>query len=204
MSEVSTPTPIPTTTRVKSLTVEDAKKLKLTELRTELRKRGITVSGNKPQLLNRLIDAINKNVGIIAEGTVEGGGRKQGQCNQADPTFDVVSYWQLLKPDGDVIDEDFRIEGGDDFYAPTVPQGERVSNHVKKQNYSLQFDRPVFTGQAKLPKTNRTKKYLVRQKSTRRPVYETVPCNETVPNIDWCKKYSLDLDSHQSNWFEAF
>lgn len=203
----STPTPNPTAQPVQQavvLTVEEARSLKVAELRIELRKRGIAVSGNKAILLERLIDAINKNVSIVEEGD-DGRGREMQQ-NQADPTFDVGSCWEYLEADGDVIEENFAIEGGDDFYAPTVPQGENVANHVQKRNYLRQFDRPIFTGQTKLPKKKKIKgkEYVMKDRKTGDTVYETAPCNETVPNIEWCKAHNLDVKSHPVEWFEAF
>ena len=38
----------------------------------------------------------------------------------------------------------------------------------------------------------------------KRVVYEERPHTETLPNIDFCQKHNLDLDSHPADWFEAF
>ena len=206
--EASTPNPNPTPPPLPTLTEDQAKQLKVKELKDELKKRGLTVSGQKSVLLERLIDAIRKNIGYIEEGAGgdnDGGrgGGGGGQRNQADPTFDVGSYWELLPQDGAIIQEDFTIDGGEDFYAPTVPQGEDVNNHVQKINYSCKFDRPVFTGKALLPKKTASGK-RIKTRSNGEPIYEKVPCYETVPNIEWCKEFELDLKSHPAEWFGAF
>ena len=204
--ESSNANPNPT---VLTLSVDNVRRLKVAELRVELRKRGIAVTGNKALLVERLCDAIEKNVPLVGGGEGEVGGNTGGGArrqNQADPTYDVGSYWELLEQDGDDVEDDFNVAGGDNFYAPTVPQGENTQNHAKKKNYSQMFDRPVFCEKTKLPKTffRGGRERLLRNRRTKEVVYEEVPCKETVPNIDWCCEHSLELTSHPAQWFEAF
>lgn len=139
----STPNPNPT---VLTLSAEDMQKLKVAELRNELRKRGLATFGNKAALRDRLKDAIERNVPSMHD---IGGENDAGQHrNQADPTYDVGSHWMALEQDGDIIHDSL----SDINHEPTIPEHENVSNHSQKRNFSQTFDRPVFTGKATVPK----------------------------------------------------
>ena len=107
----------------------------------ELKKRKITQYGNKAVLVERLIEAIKKNVLVVGDGEVEGtaqeGGRREcrNQPSQADQTYDIGSFGEMLEQDdGDIVEEEVNIRGTTiEFHAPTVPQGENVQNHAIKK-----------------------------------------------------------------------
>ncbi len=81
--EVAAPEPM--------LTVEQARQLKtVAELKEELKKRGQRVSGNKAELLQRLIEAIERNlpVGSVDENN------KRHECMNG---LDMTAHWVLLE-----------------------------------------------------------------------------------------------------------
>ena len=57
----------PTFVSTKSFSVEEASKMKVKELKMELKKRDLPIYGKKTELLSRLIDAINSNGDIVQD-----------------------------------------------------------------------------------------------------------------------------------------
>ena len=108
----------------KKTTVDDARKMNVAQLRDALKKRGLTKSGNKSQLLSRLIDAIEKGAPLVERMS------SNDATNLAGDVFSPGSHWEYLECDGEFVNES--IPNG--FRAPTVPLGETSS--VRKRNYS--------------------------------------------------------------------
>ena len=118
--------------------------------------------------------------------------------NLAGGAFDPGAYWELLEQDGDLIQED-RIDG-ETFHDPTAPKGE--AKPVKKRNNSHQFDRFVFTGKAHIPKLWCNGEIARDPKGN--TIFEINPHTNTVPDIRFCRKHNLNLDSHPVDWFTDF
>ena len=57
-------------------------------------------------------------------------------------------------------------------------------------------------GQAKLPERNANGR--IKWNKNGEASYKKVPCDETVPNIDFIKKHKLDFNSHPADWMNAF
>ena len=55
---------------------------------------------------------------------------------------------------------------------------------------------------AKLPERNARNK--IKWNSNGEASYKKVPCDRTVPNIDFIKKHKLGFDSHPADWLDAF
>ena len=123
----------------KILSSESIDKLKVNELKLELKKRGMNAKGKKEELVLRLKEAVEKGVKLIENLTPE------MSQNMAGDSFSPGAYWKLLECDGEYLDNVVP----DGLRAPTVPDGEVPV--VRKRNYKDQFDRNVFTGMAELP-----------------------------------------------------
>ena len=170
------------------VSLEQAERMKVVELREELQKRGLSKAGKKETLLARLKEGIEKQVPILE------GGNKISQ-NTAGDSFTFGAYWKLLEQDGDFVQEEIG-----EHHAPTVPPDE--VQFVKKRNYKEKFDRPPFTGTTKVPARYRNGK--ISQDHQGNTKYKVQVCNETVPNIEWCHSKGLGLQSHPVEWFESF
>ena len=175
------------------LTVLMMEKMKVVDLRKALRERGLDSNGKKNVLKDRLRLAIESDTPIIEELSAEDG------VNIAGDEFDHGSYWKLLEPDGEVV-EDMLNVNGEQFRAPTAPNGE-VST-VEKQSYDEIFDRDDFTGMAELPK--RWRNGRIATTSSGEVVRQRYRHEDTEASYSFCDKHDLDLESDPVEWFEAF
>ena len=175
------------------LTVDAMEGMKVLELKKALKDRGIDSKGNKSVLKERLKAAIEAGTPLLDELSPE------VAANIAGDEFDPGSYWKLLEPDGEIVEDVLDIRG-ERFRAPTSPEGE-VSTTVK-QSYDEVFDRPPFTGTTKLPK--RWRNGRIAKTTSGEVIRENYAHEETVPSLDFCDKHHLDLDSHPVEWFQAF
>ena len=168
----------------KTMPVLDVPNMKIPALKEELKRRGLSLKGNKAELGARLKEAIEKGVPLVANLTEE------KASNLAGDSFSPGAYWEFLECTGELIKET-REEG---FRAPTEPEGEK--SKVTKRNYTQKFDRMVFTGKAELPRVYRNGRLSNK--------YQTVPHTETQPRMAFIRKHNLCVGSHPAKWFEAF
>ena len=90
---------------------EVMKKLKRDRLKYELRIRGLPLSGNKPELLERLEKAIEDKVKVVGGGKLCANEKKSkkkddGQKKKAGMgVFADGAYWKILQPDEDAVKE---------------------------------------------------------------------------------------------------
>ena len=175
----------------KIVSPDEVKKMKVTELKVELRKRGLAVRGKKEELVDRMLDALAKGVPLIQNLT-----QKQID-NLADDAFSPGAYWEELVCDGEVLN-DITPEG---FRAPTVPEGETPA--MQKRNYTQTFDRMAFTGMAELPKRYRNG-VIARKRNTDNIIFEDTAIENTTVKMSWVRKNHLSVYSHPVEWFDAF
>ena len=123
----------------KTIQVLDVPNMKIPALKEELKRRGMSLRGNKAEFGARLKEAIEKGVPLKANLTEE------KASNLAGDSFSPGAYWELLECIGELIKEK-RQEG---FRAPTEPEGE--TSKVTKRNNTHKFDRMAFTGKVELP-----------------------------------------------------
>ena len=103
------------------------KNYKVAELRSELKKRGLSVRGNKSELLSRLRKAMADKTPVLVvqdrEGVVESAG------------FAPSAYWKILHPSEEVMD----LNTGSSFHSPT--EREDACNQPVKKNFSETYER---------------------------------------------------------------
>ena len=169
---------------------EDVCKMKVAELKTELKRRGCSVTGKKDELVERLVKAIEENVPLVENLPTE------KVENLAGDGFSPGAHWELLECNGEFVEENIP----NNLRAPTVPLGERVLQ--KKRNYAQKFDRMVFTGKTLLPA--RYKNGALKKDKEGRFQYEEKPHEKTEPSISFIHKNKLNINSHPAEWFDAF
>ena len=111
----------------------DVIKLKMEDLKAEIRRRGVVPKGKKGDLQNMLRECVAKRLPIV-----EGGPDKNAAALGG---FPVGSKWKMLVPLSDLVPEPVNEFA---FRPPTLGEGE--SPTTPKQNFQERFDRPVFQG----------------------------------------------------------
>ena len=173
--------------------------MKVAELRDELKKRGIRVTGKKSELQTRLLEGVLAGVEVLADRPVE------ESNNSAGDAFHPGSYWKLLEPSGPAVNESDMTVGGVRFRDPTMPAEEHELNRndrPKKRNYSEIFDRAPFTRSALLPVRNANG--VLKRKNTGEYIYEMQVTEATVPDIEYLTEKGIDFESHPADWFDIF
>ena len=173
--------------------------MKVLDLRNELKKRGVRVTGNKPELKARLTAAIASGVAVLADRPAE------QVSNRAGDAFDPEAYWKLLQPEENAVNESDMTVGGIRFREPTMPADEHEHNaevRPKKRNYAETFDRLPFINSVLLPARKPNGK--LKQKSDGEYEYEKQLSDSTHPNIEFLREKGIDLTSHPADWFDIF
>ena len=176
---------VPVLPSEKIVIIEDSelKKMKVDTLKTELRIRGLSTSGKKAELLERLKNAMINKVPLVEESTT----------SLAPNGFSPTARWRLLSStedaeepmnvDSTLLDpseaRDNRNKGVYD--GNKDPDNERVRKvtPVVKKNYCAKFHREQFAGVALQPVISRKK-----GKNKRSQIkYEKQPILDLVPNM---------------------
>ena len=164
--------------------------MKVVELREELKKRGIKVTGKKAELQTRLLEGVLAGVEVLADRPVE------ESNNSAGDAFHPGAYWKLLEPSGPAVNEAEMTIDGVRFREPTMPAEEHELNRddrPKKRNYSEIFDRAPFTRSALLPVRNSNG--TLKRKNTGEYVYAMQVTTVTVPDLEYLFAIGIDFES---------
>ena len=185
---------------VPEITDENIDKMKVSELRVELERRGMSKNGLKAVLIQRLKEAVSQKVPLLTD-------RPDDEvANNAGDGFDGGAFWQLLEPEGPELDESCMEVDGVRFRAPTTTELEHNSNHPdrpKKRNYSATFDRsPFVSHQQLLPEKNLRGRFRKDNKGNFK--YSKQTTTETIPNIEFLHSHGINLQSHPAQWFDIF
>ena len=144
-------------------------------------------------MVSLLQDAIRKGVLLVEN-------MDTGVVDNLADGFAPGAFWETIEPKDEILEEGGLIVNEQQFHEPTLEDGEVMV--VPKRNYDEKFDRVVFTGKAKLPVRNRNGKIIWSKEGKAK--YKLVPCEETVPNIDFLQSHGIDFNSHPAVWFDAF
>ena len=94
------------------ITEEDMNKMKVDELKAELKKRGLAVRGKKDELKEKLKKAMEDKVPVLATATSEPTRANQG--------FAEGTFWQFLHPEDEAVPDPTE---GTDFFRPLIKRG---------------------------------------------------------------------------------
>ena len=190
------------------LSEKEIKKLKVDQLRKELRMRGLPHFGKKAELLERMKKAMDEKIPIINETTT----------SAAPNGFDKTAKWRLLEPSEEVMEpeniDSTLVDPGRARDQRARGVSETCIEAAKKFNYAQNFRRNKFVGTAlqlsngKISEDNNqtTKKRKRKQKpsNAKSRIYEKLPIKNLIPNIKFTEKHHLDEFSHPAAWFRSF
>ena len=210
---VSTAEPLIRQENIVIIDDDEIKKMKVDSLKAELRKRGISTSGKKAELVDKLKKAMVDKIPLVAEMT----------CSLAPNGFDQRARWRLLSG-SEVVNEpenkdptlldpsqarDSRTKQGvGDENEEALNREAFVS--VKKKNYSEKFKRESFSAEALQPvhnpKKNSSKKSKEKKKRFQwdKVQYEKRQVKDLIPNMKFLEKHRLNDESHPADWLRAF
>ena len=116
------------------LEIDAVDKMKVVELKAELKKRGVSIRGKKEELINRLKKAIEEKMPIVGEGN------DKNELDYAGEGFPLGARWELEEAIDDVNkqDDDMIIEGIR-FREPTANERDDIdgTGYQKKKNFEL-------------------------------------------------------------------
>ena len=170
------------------ITDNDIQKLKVAELREELKSRKLSRTGNKPDLVARLQQAMKDKTPVFPEGVSE-----------ATPaSFAAGSFWEILHPGEPIPDPKQR-----DHRAPTHC-GDNHEITTPHRNFEIDFDRPPFISSYERPCLTQFKKREIDSTTKQKKKISDATQTEGMPDIDWLDKHNLNHDSEPYDFFQAF
>jgi hypothetical protein len=173
---------------------EKLKKLKVKELRDELKKRGLSVIGNKVALFDRLTDALQKRVVILSHEAVA------ARATDDVRGFASTAKWIPLDPIPVPLTEPINVSRA--MRAPTIPEGD-AEFVPQKFNYAQRFDREPFLGSIKVPILHRNGKH--KRDGDGKTIHKDKVLHEGgAPRPEFIKTHKLNAESKPQDWFNAF
>ena len=169
----------------------EMKKMKVDQLRKELKKRGLSTSGNKAALIERIQKAMVDKVAVVQE--------QQQVMVDDEANFKRGSYWKTLTPT--IIMED-PAGAESSFFSPTETHPDLRAEQPKKKSFENAFDRPVFAAKTKVPSFHANKRRKV-DKHTKQPAYKEKTVDKGTYNSEWVLKHNLTPESCPVKFFGA-
>ena len=168
---------------------EVLQKMKVDELKSELDKRGLSKTGLKKDLLERMYKAMDEGTPCIDKETVA----------PAPTGFHRNARWKLLDSDVLPTRHDPPNESFGDAYAPSDRNGLRSGS--RKFDYTEEWERGVYTKESMQPSLDRNGKVT----RTRGKIKLSLqPVTKLTCNHEFLKKHGLDENSTPSDWIYPF
>ena len=157
-------------------------KLKVDELREELSKRGVSKTGKKAELQEKLRIALRNRTPLLS---VE-------RASAAPNGFEEGARWRLLDPEIDELPDP--VNEVATAYAPS-DRTVMDNKGAKKFNYNEVWDRSPFISTTEQPQLSSDNLF---QGNFEQPV------TELTPNLKFIDKHNLNTSSHPCEWLRAF
>jgi SAP domain len=172
----------------------DIDKLRVAELKEELKKRGLVLFGKKAELIERLKQGMALRVPLQPIGA--GNVRNRNVLQIAG--FSVTAKWKLLEHLQEEVQEPVNTFAS---HAPTVPAEDAAFVPIK-HNFAEKFQRDDFTGVDRVPKIHKNKKVMKDRNGV--TMYEDKVRQYGIPDVDFLKRNKLTYRSTPVKFVEAF
>ena len=179
-------------------------KLKVAELRLELRMRNCPVSGKKPELVCRLREALAKEIPVnvaLQNKETDTGKEKLNQI------FHPTAFWKELQCEKDATAEP-ENPTFNNAYAPTMKDAHATTmgggnDYIPlKHNFTEIFERQEFDG--KYEEVEKFANGTIKKHRDGSPILKVVRRTRGKPNLSFVKKHQLSSQSHPADFVEAF
>jgi Transposase IS4 len=181
-------------------------KITIVQIKEQLAIRNVSYPSRlkRPELLQRLKDSLHLDVVAVA-----GSSKKKGAKNKKDKAkvddmaeFAPGAYWKVLTPDEAAVAEP-KNPGLLNARCPTLPSEDVNKAAVTKHNFSMKFDRPIFSGTKKVIKTL-TDGITAMKDSEGKIIYEKVLRTDGHPRASFIRQHKLSPTSHPAEFLQAF
>ena len=182
--------------------IEEAivKKLKLGEIREELRKRKQPTIGLRAVLLACLRQAMLDEAPVYAESDLAPPPKKANKKAKAG-VYDLPedSWWKMLETHSSVVEpKNSRFKQP---RAPTI-NAEEAKYVPQKFNFAETFEQPQFEGVVETEEKNRNG--TTKKDRNGAPVFKSTVRHEGLPDPDFLSKHSLTTSSEPKDFLEVF
>ena len=170
---------------------ESLKKMKVSELKSELLKRGQPVFGLKAVLLERLRSALQQRLPNLSSAD------QVARATDDLTGFSATARWRALVPNEAAVEEP---QNNTLLRAPTIP-ADNAEFVPQKHYFSEMFDRELFLGKEKIPKQHRNGHLVLEDGKL---VWDEKVNIKGGPKMEFLEEHKLDVNSLPQEWFNAF
>ena len=170
---------------------ESLKKMKVSELKSELLKRGQPVFGLKAVLLERLRSALQQRLPNLSSAN------QVARATDDLTGFSATARWRALVPNEAAVEEP---QNNTSLRAPTIP-ADNAEFVPQKHNFSETFDRELFLGKGKIRKRHKNGHLVLEDGKL---VWDEKVNIKGGPKMEFLEEHKLDVNSLPQEWFNGF
>ena len=165
--------------------------MKVSELKSELSKRGQPVFGLKAVLLERLRSALQQRLPNLSSAD------QVARATDDLTGFSATARWRALVPNEAAVEEP---QNNTSLRAPTIPADD-AEFIPQKHNFSETFDPELFLGKEKIPKRHKNGHLVLEDGKL---VWDEKVNIKGGPKMEFLEEHKLDVNSLPQEWFNAF